>query len=401
MGFSDMVLMALALTGLTGCLNYYLLARLFPLYRRPLVQFLFLAVTAAAIFITYDSRIQPPSSLDTKHGIDYALLYGAIAWLCGQFALLLAQPFLYIAVKRLQRTNQPAPEASSPEGLVTRRAFLRGAAALTLLIPAGVGARGVYQAQVSMTVREHTLTFPGLPPNLRGFKIGQLSDTHLGPYFSLQRLDTAIDLLLRQKPDLVVITGDFVDDMNLLAPAISRLNSLQPLIPRGIYFCLGNHEYIRNVSLVRSQLAQSRVVLLENSSRLILPGPQPFYLLGADYPESATGRRGMNVSADRRQQCFAATNQGIPADAFKVLIAHHPDFLIDGFAARIPLTLAGHTHGGQVVVAGKPLFYSQASYIGGLYQENGVYGYVSSGAGQWFPFRLDCPPEVSLFTLQD
>lgn len=400
MNFSNMVLIALVLTGFTGCLNYYFLSRLFPFYRRPLVRYLFLAVTAAAIFITYESRVRPPSSLDAMHGINYALLYAAIAWLCGQFALLLAQPFLYVAVKRLQRTNPSAPEASSEE-LVTRRAFLRGAVALTILLPTGVGAKGVYQSQASMTMREHTLTFPGLPLNLRGFKIGQLSDTHLGPYFSLQRLDTAIDLLMRQKPDLLVITGDFVDDMNLLAPAISRLNSLQPLIPRGIYFCLGNHEYIRNVSLVRTKLAQSRVVLLENSSRLILPGPQPLYLLGADYPGSAIGHRGMNISVDRRQQCFAAANQDIPSEAFKVLIAHHPDFLIDGFAARIPLTLAGHTHGGQVVIAGKPLFYSQASYIGGLYQENGVYGYVSSGAGQWFPFRMGCPPEVSLFTLQD
>jgi predicted MPP superfamily phosphohydrolase len=397
MSFLSVVMLFLALIGLISWLNCHLLSRLFPFYRGRMVRYSWLLITVTAILITHYSWVRRLSSLEPGHEIYYLLLYGAIAWLCGQFALVIFQPFLYVTVKLLQRPVKVASAAENNTSgtVMTRRSFLRGTAAMAPLISTGIGIRGIYQAQAAMAVRQYALSIPGLSSGLSGFKIGQVSDTHLGPYFSLERLDSVVALLVRQKPDLVVITGDFVDDMNLLASALERLDQLQPLIPQGIYFCLGNHEYIRNVNLVRAALAKSRVVLLENSSRLILPGPQPFYLLGVDYPG-----RGMDISADRRRQCFTAANQGIPADAFKVLIAHHPDFLFDGFAGQIPLTLAGHTHGGQVVIGGKSLFYSRAAYIRGLYRENGVYGYVSSGAGHWFPFRLGCPPEVSIFTLQ-
>ena len=121
--------------------------------------------------------------------------------------------------------------------------------------------------------------------------------------------------------------------------------------------------------------------------------------MGVDYPWADLSHNGINVSDSKRQQCFAAANQDVPLSAFKVLIGHHPNVLFDGFAASIPLTLAGHTHGGQVVIGGKTLL-SSYHYMRGLYLENGVYGYVSSGAGHWLPFRLGCPPEISVFTLQ-
>jgi len=89
-----------------------------------------------------------------------------------------------------------------------------------------------------------------------------------------------------------------------------------------------------------------------------------------------------------------------PSNAFTVMIAHHPDFLFDGFANKIPLTLAGHTHGGQVVIGGVPVSPLPYRYMRGLYQENQGYGYVSSGAGHWIPFRFGCPPEISIFTLR-
>ena len=161
---------------------------------------------------------------------------------------------------------------------------------------------------------------------------------------------------------------------------------------------MGNHDYFQNAELVRSELNNSSIVVLDNSIRLIIPGLQPFYLMGVDYPWAGLSRRGIDVSDSKRQQYFAATNHDVPLNAFKVLIGHHPNILFDGFAAKIPLTLAGHTHGGQVVLGGKTLL-SSNHYMRGLYRENGVYGYVSSGAGQWFPFRLGCPPEISVFTL--
>lgn len=403
MNFLLVVVSVLLLTALVGWLNYRLLARLFSFYRRRKVRYAYLLVTATAILVLYYSRIQRPPLAEPGREIYYLLLYGSLAWLCGQFALLLFQPFLYAADRLTHRTGKAAPEAGGPSsGTMTRRAFLHrttAAAAVMPLVSTGIGAQGIYQAQAVMVVRQYTLTIPGLPSYLQGFKIGQLSDTHLGPYFNLDRLDTALHLLERQKPDLVLMTGDFADDLSLLRPGIDRLNHLQPQIPLGVYFCLGNHEYLRNVDLVRAEFARSSVVLLENSNRLLLAGPQPLYLMGVDYPGSDTSHSGLDISVSRRLQCFGAASQNMPGNAFKLLMAHHPDFLFDGFAARIPLTFAGHTHGGQVVVGGKALFFSH-QYVRGLYQENGVYGCVNSGAGHWFPFRLGCPPEVGVFTLQ-
>jgi predicted MPP superfamily phosphohydrolase len=89
----------------------------------------------------------------------------------------------------------------------------------------------------------------------------------------------------------------------------------------------------------------------------------------------------------------------IPENAFKVLLSHHPDFIEDAFAANIPLTLAGHTHGGQVNVARHSLLPLNYKYMRGLYRQGNLAGYVSTGAGNWLPFRIGCPPEVSVFTL--
>ena len=93
--------------------------------------------------------------------------------------------------------------------------------------------------------------------------------------------------------------------------------------------------------------------------------------------------------------------QGIASDAFTVMLSHHPDFLPGTFARKIGLTLAGHTHGAQVGWAGRSAFEFLYPYMRGVYQDAGSIGYVSSGAGHWLPFRLNCPPEVTVITLKN
>lgn len=399
MRFSLLVSLVIVFAGLSCFLNYILLVKTFPVYRRRTVCYGYWLISGGAILITYYSRVHNPLFLSREAAYTYWLVYAGLAWLFGQIALLILQPVLYPLVKLLRGRNEPVPgKAGGISGLsVTRRSFLQGAAALPFL-SLGVGIEGIYQAQQTMEVRRHNLKLTGLPQDLKNFRIAQVSDTHLGPYFSLERLEAVIQLLRQEKPDIVLITGDLVDDLSLLAPALARLDRLAGEIRHGIYFCWGNHEYMRNIGFIRDKLRRSRITLLENESRLIVPGPQPFYLLGVDYPGSAVAHAAFSISAYRRRQCFAATCRDLPADAFAVLMAHHPDFLYDGFAAGIPLTLAGHTHGGQIAIGGYS-FLQPAAYMRGMYCENGVYGYVSSGAGHWFPLRLGCPPEICLFTL--
>ena len=399
MRFFVMLGMLLVIAGLLGWANYRLLARRFAGYRKPAVRYTYLGVTVAAVVIMVVTRTQNLSPHNPGDEMLYWLLYLALAWLFGQCFLILLQVVIY-AVEWLTGRFQSQPEGLPAEqAVLSRRSFINGVAAVLPVVSVGTGLKGIYEAQVEMQVQQYSLTFPGLAEELRGFKIAQFSDTHLGPYFSLARLDAVIRLIQEQKPDVVVMTGDFADDVRLLEPAFERLDALVPLIPQGIYFCIGNHEYIRGAEKFRAAIAKSKAVLLDNTSRLIVNGPQPLYLLGVDYPGSDMTRAALDISTSRRQEYFASANDNIPAHAFKILLAHHPDFLFDSFAAQIPLTLAGHTHGGQVIVAGKSLLDNHA-YMRGLYQENGVYGYVNSGAGHWFPLRLGCPPEISIFTLQ-
>jgi len=389
----------LAITAFISWLNYRLLSRLFGFYRTRMVKYTYLFFTIATTLVMgYGWGRRPPFVVPDAEAFRF-FVYGALAWSFGQLILLGLQPVIFV-VHRLLTGNKAAdtPSPVSSASTMTRRQFFHGALAATPLIAFGISAKGIYGAQNDMIIQRYSLTMPELPPSLRGFKIGQVSDIHLGPYVDLARLDMVIQLLAQEKPDLVAITGDFADDLTLLKPAIDRFNDLQPSIRHGIYFCMGNHDYFRNAELVRSELNNSRIVLLDNSSKLIVPGQQPFYLMGVDYPWADLALSGINVSTSKRQQYFSAANQDVPLSAFKVLIGHHPDVLFDGFAAKIQLTLAGHTHGGQIVIAGKSLL-SSYHYMRGLYRENGVYGYVSSGAGHWFPFRLGCPPEISVFTL--
>lgn len=400
MGSIYSVLIMLVLIAFISWLNYRLLARLFHSYRTQAVRSVFLIFSVITIAVIGYGWSTKPILAVPDQGFYYFLVYGTLAWLVGQIILLVFQPFIYVAYRLITENKKAGTqEASSMTPSMTRRSFLRNTLALTPLVALGMSTKGIYEAQHEMMIERHSLVIPSLPPNLNGFKICQISDTHLGTYFSLAKFDTVINMLIQEKPDLVVITGDFIDDLTLLKPALDRLNKLHSLIPHGIYFCYGNHEYFRNIEFVRAELSKSRLTVLTNENALIVPGERPFYLMGVDYPWANASQRGINVSESKRQQYFAQASQNIPVDAFKVLIAHHPDFLTNGFAAQIPLTLAGHTHGGQVFIGGRSI-QSSYTYMNGLYQENGVYGYVSRGTGHWFPFRFGCPPEIGLFTLQ-
>ncbi|GMA98465.1 metallophosphoesterase [Pelosinus sp. IPA-1] len=322
----------------------------------------------------------------------------SFVWVIGQILLLVFFPILFALRKILHRVRTTEISKDN-KGVAdtSRRTFIQSILYAAPVLALGVSGTGVYSAEKEMVVRHFTLPFPGLDQELKGFKIAQISDTHLGPFFTLDRFDEVIHLVIQEKPDMVVITGDLIDDLSLLVPAVEKLNQMDALIPYGIYFCWGNHEYFRDINRIRVELGKSKIHVLQNSNTPITVGASTFYLLGVDYPWPE------NVSKKDaiRQQFMKKAVENIPNGAFKVLLAHHPDFLFEGFAEKIPLTLSGHTHGGQVNFLGRSLLPVSYYYMRGLYQENDTYGYVNPGAGQWIPFRLGCPPEISIFTLEN
>jgi hypothetical protein len=389
----------LALVLCISWLNYRLSVRWIPQFRLRAVKYAFWLLTAAAcLIIAYSWSTRLMTGYVVPDWLRYAG-YGAFAWIIAQAFFLITLPLLYALQRLVAPAPQPQTEPDSgpvADNVITRRDFLQNSLIGLPAMAAGVSAFGVQAAVSSLEVMRHTLHLPGLPPELNGLRILQISDTHIGPYFPLNMLDRLIAAVKKEEPDIAVITGDMIDDLELLSPSMERLSALAPHVKHGLYYCWGNHEYFRNINQIYTALRQTPIKILDNSSYPVIPGKTPFYLLGVDYPWGNTAA----AQAEKRRQFMAKTLATAPAESFKVLLSHHPDFITDAFAAGIPLTLTGHTHGGQLVLFGKPLLPLRYTYMRGLYKQNDSYGYVNSGAGHWFPFRLGCPPEIAVFTLK-
>lgn len=384
----------LVLIIMISLINWQLLMKWFPNASYFGRGYLYWLVTGLSWFlINYNWLFQPDATF--FHQWIAPLVDLSYVWIIAGVVLLCFFPVLFILRKLSNSVNSVAKGRETNRVDISRRTFLQSVLYVSPILALGVSATGVYSAEKEMVIRQVPLSFRGLPQDLQGFKIAQISDTHIGPFFSLERLDEVLQSIIEEKPDLVVITGDLIDDLTLLEPTISKLNQFLSRIPYGIYFCWGNHEYFKDINRIRRELAKSSIHVLENSSLPVTVGKTTFYMLGVDYPWPKDPGEGGSI----RQQFMIKAKDKIPSDAFKVLLAHHPDFLFNAFADQIPLTLSGHTHGGQVNILGKSLLPVSYHYMRGLYQENHSYGYVSPGTGQWIPFRLGCPPEISIITL--
>ncbi|MBQ6976668.1 MAG: metallophosphoesterase [Selenomonadaceae bacterium] len=256
--------------------------------------------------------------------------------------------------------------------------------------------------RLSITERFFDIPVKKLPPELDGFKIAQISDIHIGPYFSLQRLESLLNQIVDGKPDLLAITGDIFDNVSMNPAAIKLVDSYAEKFKHGIYYCHGNHEHHRGITAIEAELRRTKIHWLVNRSENVTSN---LYILGVDYPPTAPimssgGRGELDKKFENQKREFVTKAlEGVPYDSVCVLLAHHPEFIDDGAEKNIPLTLTGHTHGGQIGILGKsllPLF----KYTRGMFVTDDCYGYVSAGVGSWFPFRLGCPPEIVYFTLR-
>ena len=274
-----------------------------------------------------------------------------------------------------------------------RRRLLKGAAAL----PAAAAAAGVYGGAVGRTdiaLREFIVPVPGIDDALDGFCIAQLSDIHLGMFFSLEEWRALLEQAAATDADALAVTGDLFDDNDMNAEAAKILDEFVPRFPKGIWFCYGNHEYFRNIEATEAALAKTRVHVLRDSSALVVDGARPLWFLGVDYPRLRA------LFALDGAASMEKAMAGVPQNAVKVLLAHHPDFFDAAASHGVELALAGHTHGGQLGIFGMPIVPPVFKYMRGVYHVGKTFGYVHSGNGSWFPYRLGCPPEIAVFVLK-
>lgn len=249
--------------------------------------------------------------------------------------------------------------------------------------------------RINTVVNRLSIPIKELPDNLRGVTIAQLSDVHLGPYFNLQQLEELMDQVVSLQPDILVLTGDIFDDGKQNVKAIKLIDSYVDKFEKGIYYCYGNHEHFRGITGIEIALSQTKINVLNNVNCSIDFADDKLYLAGVDYPMN-------REEFEKFQEIFTKNAlRDIPENAVTILLSHHPDFFESASPRGVQLTLSGHTHGGQIGFMGIPLVPPLFRYMRGLYRDGDNFCYVHSGNGSWFPYRLGCPPEIAVFTLEN
>lgn len=294
------------------------------------------------------------------------------------------------AAGRVRLPGDDLPTASS------RRRFLFDAAAVALpaaAVAAGVG--GVVETVTPVHLRRLRLPVANLPPALTGLRILHLSDVHLWTLVTTDDLARALRQVPQGACDLVCMTGDLADDMAQLPRGLELIADLDA--PLGHFACLGNHEHARGLREALRAYADSEVSLLRASGRVLEHRGQPLVIAGIDDLRALPRTPQREFYPDQLRRALGPTD---PA-AFTLLLSHRPSVLPHAAAAGVDVVLAGHTHGGQLAIAGTSILELNGAtrWAWGIYQEAEATMHVTAGMGQWFPFRLGCPPEMVLLEL--
>ncbi len=300
-------------------------------------------------------------------------------------------------------SSVPAPREDVPEAVadpirLSRRQFLATAAAITppLLVGGGV-VRSLTQLD-DFRIRRLELSLASLPRELDGLTIAHITDVHVGRYTQGSVLRRIAERTNELRADLVCLTGDLIDhDLADLPEALEMVRRLDP--GAGLYMCEGNHDLFDSREGFESGVKAAGIPLLLNETDTVRVRGREVQVLGLKW-----GRAGADRKA-RRDAAFAAHLDETMAlrnpDAFPILLAHHPHAFDVAAGIGLPLTLAGHTHGGQLMVTDRvglaPIAFK---YWSGLYRQGDSALVVGNGTGNWFPLRINAPAEVIHLTLR-
>ncbi len=278
-----------------------------------------------------------------------------------------------------------------PRFSTERRGFIRAAGMAVVAAPFAVTGFGILVQRKDFRVREVQVPIANLPKDLDGLRIAHLSDIHLSPFLSEPELARAIALANERQPHLAVVTGDLItsvgDPLDACLRQLSRLRA-----EAGTVGCLGNHEiYARVEDEATWKGARAGIRFLRQEALRLRFGNATLNVTGVDYQRMG-GRY------------LRGAEQWIASGATNILLSHNPDVFDVAARQGWDLTLAGHTHGGQVSVEilhqslNAARFFTP--YIYGLYRQGPSSIWVTRGIGTvGVPARLGAPPEVALIRL--
>jgi len=266
---------------------------------------------------------------------------------------------------------------------LTRRAALKGVLAATVGAVTGTATYGIGYERHRLGVTEATLPVSGLPPALEGTRIALLTDIHHSSLVGPDDIQKAVQLALAQRPDLIVLGGDYVTfgDRAFVSPVAELLAPLHA--PHGVFAILGNHDDEREMPAALAR--KGFTVLKDQRTRVTLRG-EALELAGIRF----WTRRPADVARVLRN-----------AHDTVLLLAHDPRRLTEASELNVPGVLSGHTHGGQVVVPGfGAIAKARFPILEGVGGRGNTSIFVSRGIGTvYVPVRINCPPEVALITL--
>lgn len=324
------------------------------------------------------------------------------------FGKLLAAVFMVLGLVG----NELLGLAVKPEDSVSesRRLFVKKASALLGLIPVGLMGWGIFRTAGNFKIHRVKLSLKDFPDAFRGLKIVQISDIHTGSFFSLDRMEEAVEEIAAQKPDIVIFSGDLVnnrtDECYDYMEVLGKINA-----PMGVYSTLGNHDYgdyegwatkeektanFRDMLDVHKKLGWQ---LLMNENRIFERDGQKIALLGVE-------NWGANLrfpKYGKMKEAYAGT-EDIPT---KILISHDPSHWEAEVLKDYPgvqLMMAGHTHGFQFGIEIPGIKWSPSQWVykqwAGLYEDSGRYLYVNRGLGCiGYMGRVGIRPEITVFEL--
>ena len=280
--------------------------------------------------------------------------------------------------------------ARVPQFDPSRRKMLRAAAAAVCVVPVvGTGFGIVRRNRFQLS--EVSIPIPNLPKDLDGLRIVQITDIHLSEFLSERELAAAIDMANEVRANLALVTGDLItrrgDPLDACIRQLARVRA-----DAGVLGCLGNHEVYAEVeNYVTTEGRRVGIEFLRHQSKQLRFGSAVINFAGVDYQKM-------------HSTYLAGVDRLIVPGAVNILLSHNPDVFPVAAAQGYHLTIAGHTHGGQVdfEILHQHLNVARyfTPYVRGLYRHDKSSVYVSTGLGTiGAPVRIGVPPEISVLRL--
>jgi predicted MPP superfamily phosphohydrolase len=346
--------------------------------------------------------------------------YQRLIWFNAMFVALFVFKLVYIffeglediknglrKLTRKQNYKEPPPPL---ESMVSRREFIRKTGIMVAAFPFLGVLHGVGWGRFRFTVHHSEIKFPNLPEAFHGLRIVQLSDAHLGGFYgNEEKLEEVVTIINDIKPDLLLFTGDMVNNFSSEMTGWTSLFSRMKA-PLGKFAILGNHDYgdyskwpseeakKANFDSIIRQEEEMGFKMLRNENVVIERNNEQIYLSGVE---------NWGLPPFKQYGDLGKAMTGIPEDAFVVLLSHNPDHWVKQVheKTKIPLTLSGHTHGfqfgleiGNFKISPVQLMYK---YWAGLYKSDNQYLYVNRGLGFLaFPGRVGIWPEITLIEMK-